>query len=393
MNRLIAGLRRRRVDPRLVDALLAAAAVTAGQIDIWLNLAEGSGGAIVREHHLLAALLSLLGMSMLLLRRRAPLTGIAVMAGTLLTQVALFDPVAYFFGGFVPVLFMTYAVAAYGEGRRTARVGLAVALVTVTLVSIAVPQLRTWSDLAFDAIVILMVWALGRIVGSNIRRADELASRASELELQHERAVAGERSRLARELHDIVAHSVSVIAIQAEAGEALLDQPDRAAEAFRSIQATSRQALVELRHLLGLLRPGGTSPSLEPQPGLAEVGELIERVRAAGLGTELTIEGAPPGVDPGVDLSAYRIVQEALTNALKHAGSARAQVRIRYLPQALEVEVVDDGDGNRNGNGNGAGRGLIGIRERAALYGGEVSTDSPPEGGFVVRAHLPLVPS
>jgi signal transduction histidine kinase len=178
-----------------------------------------------------------------------------------------------------------------------------------------------------------------------------------------------------------------VIAVQAEAGEALLDEPERAAAAFRSIQSTSRQALGELRRLLGLLREVDGLPTLAPQPGLSQIEELVEQVRAAGLDIDLAVDGGPREVDAGVDLSAYRVVQEALTNALKHAGTARARVRVTYLPDAIQLEVSDDG---RGATTVAAGHGLVGMRERVALYGGEIFAGTLAEGGFTVRARLPL---
>jgi signal transduction histidine kinase len=389
MNRLLAGAGFPRVDPRFVDVTLAVAAAIVGQLDVWSNIEDG-GGAVVQSHHLLVALLSFIGMSMLLLRRRAPLAGLAVMLATLIVQTTLVDPVAFFFGGFVPVLFMIYAVGAYVEDLGRALAGLGMAIVGASVVMLTVPDLRTADTLIFNLLTLPVSWAIGYRIGSRGRRADALAKRADELERERDHTVADERARLARELHDIVAHSVSIIAIQAEAGEALLDEPERAAEAFRSIQSTSRQALTELRRQLELLREVEGEPGLAPQPGLSEVADLIERVRAAGLETDLAIDGAPTQIDPGVDLSAYRIVQEALTNSLKHGGAARARVQIHYLPGAIELEVADNGAGSNGVDGSGSGRGLIGMRERVALYGGEVSARPGPEGGFAVRARLPL---
>ncbi len=379
--------------PRLFDGLLAAAAIAVGQADIWLGLTDGDAGTVVHHHRGVAALLSLAGMSMLLLRRRAPLLGLIGMFAAAAIQIELVEPVALFFGQFIPIGVMTYAVGAYSPSARTALAGLGVALAGVALVMHSVPGLGSLGDIAVDGGILAVCWGVGWVAGTRGRRAEALALHAERLEREREELIAGERARLARELHDIVAHSVSVIAVQAEAGEALLtDEPERAAEAFRSIQGTSRQALVELRRLLGLLREAGGPPARAPHPGLAEGEELIEQVRRAGLAVALEVDGTPAPLEPGLDLSAYRVVQEALTNALKHAGPARACVRIRYLPTAIEVEVADDGRGTGAAAGAG-GLGLVGMRERVALYGGDVVAGADPQGGFAVRARLPLEPA
>jgi signal transduction histidine kinase len=337
--------------------------------------------------------LSFAGLSMLALRRRAPLPGIVVMASALAAQVLLVEPVAFFFGGYVPLALMTYAVGAHAPKTSAAVAGLAAALCGLAVVTSAVPALHALGDRLFDGVILVTVWTVGYIVGARGRRADELGRRADQLEREREHVIGNERARLARELHDIVAHSVSVIAVQAQAGEALMDEPERAAAAFRSIQTTSHQALVELRRLLGLLRDVQGPADRAPQPGLSQVEELVEQMRAAGLTIDLSVHGSPRRVDPGVDLSAYRVIQEALTNALRHAGPARARVEIRYLPYAVEVEVVDDGRGAAAAAAAAQGHGLVGMRERVTLYGGEVSAGSSPGGGFAVRARLPLEPA
>ena len=177
--------------------------------------------------------------------------------------------------------------------------------------------------------------------------------------------------------------------VQAQAGPRLLGEPERARGAFRSIEASGREALVELRRLLGILRTADEQLAIGPQPGLGSLQSLVEQVREAGLPVELRFEGEPVHLPPGVDLSAYRIVQEALTNTLKHAGQARAEVVIRYGASELELEVVDDGSG-APASVNGSGHGLIGMRERVALYGGGLEAGTGSGGGYAVRAHLPL---
>ena len=387
METVTARLHGPRVDPRLVDAALALVFVSIGQLDVWLGIEDGNGGTI-DDHRPLVALLSLVGLSMLLLRRREPVAGLMVMLAAGIVQVELVEPVALLLGQFVPILLMTYAVAAYAE-LRIARLALATSIGGVLVIILSVPALRTWDTALFNSLFLAVAWAAGFVVSANRRRSEELTRRAERLERERAETIAGERARLARELHDIVAHSVSVIAVQAEAGEALLDEPERAAEAFRSIQGTSREALVELRRLLGLLRDDGGPLALTPQPGLGDLETLAEQVRAAGLAVELSVEGSARPIDPGVDLSSYRIVQEALTNALRHASAARAQVRVRYLADAIELEIADDG-GGAVAAAEAGGHGLIGMRERVALYGGEVAAGPRPTGGFAVRARLPL---
>jgi signal transduction histidine kinase len=172
------------------------------------------------------------------------------------------------------------------------------------------------------------------------------------------------------------------------AREIMSSEPHTARDTLRSAEATGRQALGELRRMLGILRAGDERGALDPQPRLAHVDGLVEQARAAGLPVALTIDGTARPLPPGIDLAGYRIVQEALTNALKHAGPARARVTLRYSPADLEVEIIDDGQGN--GKGPGTGHGLAGIRERVAVYGGEFETGQRPEGGYALRARLPL---
>lgn len=203
------------------------------------------------------------------------------------------------------------------------------------------------------------------------------------------RAVAEERQRIARELHDVVAHSVSVMTVQAGAVRRLL-RPDqeRERQALETVEATGREALTEMRRLVGLLREQGTMPEFAPQPSMRTVDVLVGTVREAGLPVELTVEGEPRELAPGVDLAAYRVIQEALTNALKYAGPARAWVTIRWLPHEMVLEIANDG--RSEPVGDGAGHGLAGLGERVALVRGSVESGPREGGGFVVTARLPL---
>jgi signal transduction histidine kinase len=218
---------------------------------------------------------------------------------------------------------------------------------------------------------------------------DSLNTREREREERIGRAAAEERARIARELHDVVTHNVSVMVVQAAAAGEIFDKdPQRAREAIGAIEETGRRALNELRRLLGAV--ADSEGGVLPQPGLDRLGELVDRVRAAGLAVELLEEGTPGGVPEGVGLSAYRIVQESLTNTLKHAFASHVTVRVRYSGDAVEVEVTDDGVGAAL---HGEGRGLIGMRERVALYGGDLDAGSRAGGGYGVRARIPVAAS
>ena len=204
-----------------------------------------------------------------------------------------------------------------------------------------------------------------------------------------ERAVAEERQRIARELHDVVAHSVSVMTVQAGAVRRLL-HPDQERErlALEAIEATGREALTEMRRLVGLLRDQSATPDFAPQPSMRAIDVLLGTVRESGLPVDLVVEGTPAELPPGVDLAAYRVIQEALTNALKYAGPARACVTVRWKRGELALEVANDGTSEPGGDGGG--HGLVGLRERVSLVGGTIESGPKEGGGFVVTAHLPL---
>jgi signal transduction histidine kinase len=220
------------------------------------------------------------------------------------------------------------------------------------------------------------------------RQFEEVAVElAAEREERERAAIARERARIARELHDVVAHNVSVMVLHAEAGRRSLRDAERVAESFGTIETVGRQTVDELRRLLGMLRHD-EELALSPPPSLLHVDELAEHVRRTGLSVEVDVSGRRNGVAPGLDVAAYRIVQEALTNVLKHARAASATVAIEYGEQAVRIEVTDDGVGPAPAAEGG--QGLIGMRERTALYGGRLESGSGPAGGFLVRAVLPL---
>ncbi|MGN6430312.1 MAG: sensor histidine kinase [Gaiellaceae bacterium] len=237
-------------------------------------------------------------------------------------------------------------------------------------------------------------WLAGYALQERAEQAEAAEQRASLAEREREAAariaVAEERARIARELHDIVAHAVSVMVLQIGAvRHKLPDELGEDREALQGVEQAGRTALAEMRQLLSAMRRDGDSPELVPQPGLEHVESLLGEVRRAGLPVELHVEGEPPPVPRAVDLSAYRIVQEGLTNALKHAHATRADVNVRYRADALELEVRDNGVGA--GESDGLGHGLVGMRERVKIYGGEMTAGTANGRGFVLNARLPLV--
>jgi signal transduction histidine kinase len=362
--------------PRQVDLVLAVALALLALVEIWWPggfLATGpiEGSRVVLVPTALAMTLPLA------VRRRWPLATVLVVFGAAALQGLATSPTEGL-STVVALLVAAYSVAAYSEAPR-AVAGLAYAL-ALSLVFVG-----NAGDAAFAAVLFGGAWVAGRIV----RRQNLLFDALAREQAARERAAAAdERARLARELHDVVAHSVSTMVVQAEAGESLLERdPERARAAFVSITSSGRQALTELRRMLGLLRGADGETALGPQPGLAQLRELVEQVHAVGLPVELSIEGEPRPLPAGVDLSAYRIVQEALTNTLKHARPAHARVTVRYRNDDVEVEVVDDGRAPKNGTHDG--QGIAGMRERVRLYGGTLETGRRDQGGFSVRARLP----
>jgi signal transduction histidine kinase len=248
----------------------------------------------------------------------------------------------------------------------------------------------------------LALFAIAWVIGENLRTRRaylaELEARAARLEREREekaeRAAVEERTRIARELHDVIAHNVSVMVVQASAGEQVFDEDaERAREFLASVSSTGRAALAELRRLLGVIRAEddrGGEPAYAPQPGIEYVDDLVRQVRETGLPVDLSVIGEPRPLPEGVGLCAYRIVQEALTNTLKHAHASCAQVNVHYAPDALELRVADDGHGGSEVNGESGGHGLIGMRERVALCGGELKASAQEGRGYEVRARLPL---
>ena len=381
-----------RTRPRhLADALLAVVLAVVAVTGLTVSPEEAG----FETPDLLAGVLALGQALPLALRRRAP--GAVLVAVWLATAAHLLLDYPPQTPVFVGAMVATYSVAAYGRGRAP----LAGAMfVTGALTALAVAGMVAdpeWGvvDFAAGGLVFVTAWVLGDRARTRRAYTAALEDRARRLEREREAqsraAVLDERNRMARELHDVVAHGVSVIVVQATAARRVLaSDVDAAREALNSIEATGRTALSELRALLGALRSAGEGGELRPQPGLAALPELVERTRETGLPVDLRVEGERPPLPPGVDLSSYRIVQEALTNVLKHAPGACTTVHVRYEADRLRVEIIDEGGGARAGDGAGTGHGLTGMRERATVLGGQLEAGPRPGGGFAVRASFPL---
>ena len=295
-----------------------------------------------------------------------------------------------------PAAFVAGMVAAFLLGNLRddfqGRVGLGVVLGGAAIIVYNNPTTEA-GNLVFTPLLFAIAWLGGFALRERAAQAEAAEERATQAERERETAariaVAEERARIARELHDIVAHAVSVMVLQVGAVRHQLpagETDDR--DALQDVERTGRAALAEMRRLLGALHDGDGDVDLAPQPGLGDLDGLAEKVGRAGLPVRVHVEGEPASVPRAIDLSAYRIVQEALTNALKHARAGRAEVTVRYAPAALVLEVRDDGVGAAESDG--LGHGLVGIRERVKIYGGEMSAGPAPGGGFVLRAHLPL---
>ena len=378
--------------PALTDALLAAGLAVYGLGHIWLGWIpdEGySGGP--RGLDTVVVLLCTVPLAW---RRRAPLAAFSVIIATFSLAQPLTSASASFFAGLLPALIGAYSVARYENGRRVLA-GIAIGLAGMLLLVATTANFQKSEELFFETFLWSSAWLLGWTIRRGERRARDLGMRAERLEREREQqaraAVIDERARIARELHDVVAHGVSVMVVQAGAARSLLPQEDDATRAqLQSIEGIGRQALTEMRHMLEMLRDDDEI-ALEPLPGIGQLDALVAAAGEANLPVEVRIDGEPQPLPPGIDLTAYRIVQEALTNAIKHAGPANAHVTVRYRPDALELEVTDDGAGASNGHRSGVGHGLVGMRERTALYGGELHVGPRGDGaGFAVRVRLPV---
>jgi signal transduction histidine kinase len=377
--------------PKLVDGVLA-----------FVLALLGAGSAVWHPRHWAAAPLILLLVIPVVLRRKYPTVAFAVAAAAgglqILTSVG---PI----GSDFAIVILLYTVAAY-RPRRISVPALGICLIgSAVAVATWTPKIGTVGQIFVGSVMFggtaLIAWVLGDSMryrrGYLIALEDRAARLEAERDAQAQIAAAAERARIARELHDVIAHNVSVMVVQADgASYALQYEPERARQAMAAISRTGRQALIEMRRLLGVLRDEDERAELAPQPGLDQLRELIDQARGAGMSVSLVLQGTARPLDKGTELAAYRVVQESLTNTRKHGGLAvAAAVTLSYTGNGLLVQVTDDGRGAAAAEagsevGTVAGHGLIGMRERIAMYGGTVQAGPLPGGGYQVSAVLPL---
>jgi len=360
----------RRVNPLVWDTLLAAGCLAPS---LAVGFTEGAVNPV-------AIVLIVVAYGSLVVRRRWPL---AVLATTALATVG------YTFVSEGPAIQAALAVAAYTAAAHLPRRAVATLVIPAAMVAAISLQLdedihTNWVELLVGATFsVLLPILIGRIAFNRRARI------AREQERAAADAVAAERTRIARELHDVVAHAIGVMVVQAGAARSVVDRdPAAAKEAIGRVEETGRVGLAEMRRLIGVLTEDGSNAALAPQPGLANLDELVVTMRAAGLPVEVVRAGSVHPLPAGVDLTAYRVIQEALTNVLKHAGRANAVVSVRYEGDELHLEIADDGLGDVSSPG--AGHGLVGMRERVGIFGGHIETGPRPGGGFVVRAMIPI---
>lgn len=366
---------------RVVDALVVLLLVVA-EVKVWIVPGPDSKAVFIVG--------SLLWTLPLLLRRRypfaAPVFCFAVQAGS-----SFADPTIGLETTASIAWLLTFWVVGAGNERSQALAGAAIgfaSLVVIAQKDVHVGLGDVISGGVIGGVICLIAYALQR----RTKLAAEFEQRAARLEREREErmraAVAEERRRIARELHDVIAHTVSVMTVQAGAARLLLDEePERADGPLLAVEETGRQALAEIGRLLGILR-GDEEIAFARQPGMADLGTLLEQARRAGLPVDLTVEGELGTLPPGVDLAAYRVVQEALTNALKHGSPTHAAVTVRFAGEAVDLQIVNDG--RVASGGDRRGHGLVGMRERVGLYGGELEVGPRAGGGYAVRARLPV---
>jgi signal transduction histidine kinase len=375
-------------DWRTIDALLVAVLLVAGIVDVSTTSSrEGPLAANI-------AVLALIALSFVWRRTRPLVTVVVVFTGMLILAGFLTQPPDVF------VAIVILLTAGYSAGRHLIGRASVFALAFGAVVMITVSIIFDPGDIFFPVTFFWIIpWLAGRTLRNQTMLARELAEKAERAQHAREederRAISLERNRIARELHDVLAHNLSVMVVQAGAARRIVERnPQQAVESAALIQRTGREALAEIRHLFGPVRRG-EGEDLSGPPSITRIDELARGARAAGLRVEMRVVGDAVPLPPGIDLTAYRIVQEALTNALKHAGRGCASVTVAYEPNELVLTVEDDGEGPAEDDelsDAGGGHGLVGMRERAALYGGLVQAGRCRGGGFAVRARLPTRP-
>ena len=394
-----------RLQPRTFDRLLVGVLLLFGLINALLDLrfAEREPAFPFRAQSGLAISV-VVGLALLLVqvlpllwRRSHPSLVLLLVGGAFAARVLLgFSPGIAGFG----LLVAMYSVAAYEvRARRLAFLVVAGLGFVAGFVVFGVTGNPRSFAITVPSLFFVAAWLIGDYLRTRRAYVAQLEERAARLERERDQdrrlAADEERTRIARELHDVVAHDVSVIAIQAGAARAVqASKPEAAAQALGLIETTARETLIELNRLLGVLRGGnGATPDRSPQPGIAQLAGLVEELRAAGLEVDARVEGQAEPLPPALDLSAYRILQEATTNVLKHARARRVDIRVRYSETMLALDIRDDGAGNGDDTASSSGHGLIGMRERVALFGGKLHTGRNRAGGFSVHARLPLTPA
>ena len=374
--------------PQLTDLLIAVLALVL-TLTMWVRTAEAGAFSLNTALGVAAYLCAFIGSSALLWRRTHPLHVHGVVLATSLVVLLLPTP-----NGIVAMAFSLYSLGRYEADDRASLIGAVAALALVVL------------DLGWDPLpdaggiiaagMVMALWYVGRRLrfrGEYLRLLEERARHLErERSAEAERAVAAERTRIARELHDVVAHQVSLMTVQAGAARTVVGaDPEAAGEAMAAVESAGRDALAEMRHLLDVLRPAQADDALAPQPGVGDLPALVARVRDVGPDVRLETSGLATALPSRVGLQVYRIVQEALTNVIKHAGDdVRVDVRVSTERDGVSVSITDDGHGRASTTGGG--HGLVGMRERVELLGGSLHAGARANGGFEVRAFLPLAP-
>ena len=362
-------------------------------IALWELLAEPLVDDVVRGPFALNLATIALVTLPLAARRVAPLPVAATVFGTIAGRALIAEPLELL-PSFLAALIAAYSVGIHAR-RWPSLLGIALAVLAIEIAAARGTGGEASPDPVAAPVFLFAVWGVGRVAGSRHDRARALARDAAERDRRREEqaraAVAAERRRIALELHDSVSHSLALIVMQSAGAQGIMrSQPDRAEQSLRAIERAGREGLTEMRRLLGLMGEDRDDAARSPQPTIHSVQGLIDGARQAGLDVRFEAEGAPRAVAPAIDLSAYRIVQEALTNAAKHAGRCRVAIALRWQTQTLELEITNDGVEVSRADGVTSGRGLIGMRERVALVGGDLEVGHRDNGQFAVYARLPL---
>jgi signal transduction histidine kinase len=365
-----------------------------GQVEIWTGVRFGGIGTATHPARLAEAILLAVVTSSLAARRRWPLlVAGAVIAGVIVQVLAVAAEVSLI-GGLLPLLVVVYSGAVYALPQWRV-VPLGGVLAAQAIFAARIVEERATGEILFGLFVIVGTWLVGDVVRARQHNADRAIGELAKLESERAewtvRALADERAAIARELHDVIAHGVSVMGVQAAGARVLVDRDhDAAKSAMASIESQARESVAELQRLLGVLREAPDANGREPRPGLRQVEALTAQMRQAGVPVVLDVLGTPRELPAGIDLAAYRVVQEALTNVLKHAGPVLAYVRLDYQTSAIGIDVRDDGPPHPADAV--PGHGLIGMRERISLYGGSLDIDQSRSGGFHIAARIPVPP-